>query len=388
MKLQFLIIFLFSTLLYSQNKLSGIVVDISDNSPLEFVGVYNSTNHTMTNADGRFQFSSLTDTIIIYRPGYDKIVTTFNKTNDTIYLNKSVLELNEVTVTNEKTLWQKVKDSIDSNYPLYPYKEKFLLRGVLRYNGEITRIQDLQGKLERRTLLYTQEIEPDKKDFKVELTNMRKVGLVLDENDIYFIFDSFYGLFMNLIPVNATGDAFDLTESTFENGEKINLNFQTKPEIANEKVRGYYIINTKNNAIEQFKIVLEFENNPFSENENSRYRTISIDKEISLSKSSKTKKYYITSAKYDVRVEQTDKNYSFTSYYDVSFILNTSDNEDDFVVKKNVSTSKDLFKINYPYDQSYWNAQNQLLLTEEMLDFIEKVQDPNNEFKVRSNIKN
>ena len=31
---------------------------------------------------------------------------------------------------------------------------------------------------------------------------------------------------------------------------------------------------------------------------------------------------------------------------------------------------------------------NQLLLTEEMLDFIEKVQDPNNEFKVRSNIKN
>ncbi|SEM07877.1 hypothetical protein SAMN04488008_10912 [Maribacter orientalis] len=388
MKLQFFIIFLFSTLLYSQNELSGIVVDNADKSPLEFVGVYNQADHTMTNADGRFQFSSTSDSIIIYRPGYDKITSTFNKTNDTIYLNKSVLELNEVTVTNEKTLWQKVKDSIDSNYPLYPYKEKFLLRGVLRYNGEITRIQDLQGKLERRTLLYTQDIEPDKKDFKVELTNMRKVGLVLDENDIYFIFDSFYGLFMNLIPVNATGDAFDLTESTFENGEKINLNFQTKPEIANEKVRGYYIINTKNNAIEQFKIVLEFENNPFSENEDSRYRTISIDKEISLSKSSKTKKYYITSAKYDVRVEQTDKNNSFTSYYDVSFILTTSDNEDDFVVQKNVSTSKDLFKINYPYDQSYWNAQNQLLLTEEMLDFIEKVQDPNNEFKVRSNIKN
>ncbi|MEH6514736.1 MAG: hypothetical protein V7734_16705, partial [Maribacter arcticus] len=242
MKLQFFIICLFSTLLYSQNELSGIVVDISDNSPLEFVGIYNKSDHTMTNADGRFQFYSTSDSIIIYRPGYDKISTTFQKTNDTIYLNKSVLELNEVTVTNEKTLWQKVKDSIDSNYPLYPYKEKFLLRGVLRYNGEITRIQDLQGKLERRALLYTHEIEPDKKDFKVELTNMRKVGLVLDENDIYFIFASFYDLFMNLIPVNATGDAFDLIESTFENGSKINLSFQTKPEFANEKVTGHYII--------------------------------------------------------------------------------------------------------------------------------------------------
>lgn len=103
-KLQFFIIFLFSTLLYSQNELSGIVVDNADKSPLEFVGVYNQADHTMTNADGRFQFSSTSDSIIIYRPGYDKIASTSNKTNDTIYLNKSVLELNEVTVTNEKTL--------------------------------------------------------------------------------------------------------------------------------------------------------------------------------------------------------------------------------------------------------------------------------------------
>tara|TARA_R110000737_G_scaffold108870_1_gene141747 strand:- start:155 stop:970 length:816 start_codon:yes stop_codon:yes gene_type:complete len=271
----------------------------------------------MTNSDGRFQFSTSSDTIIIYRPGYDKIISTFKKTRDTIFLNKSVLELNEVTVTNEKTLWQKVKDSIDSNYRLYPYKEKFLLRGVLRYNGEITRIQDIQGKLERRTLLYTKDIEPDDKDFT-----------------------------------------------------------------------GHYIINTENNAIERFKLVVEFKNNPFSEDKESRYRTISYDKEISLTKSNKNQKYFIASSKYHAIVEQTNKNNSFTSYYDVSFILTTSENEGDFNVKKNVSASKDLFKINYSYDQRYWNAQNQLLLTEEMLDFIEKVQDPNNEFKVRSNIKN
>ncbi|WP_133688752.1 hypothetical protein [Maribacter spongiicola] len=342
----------------------------------------------MTNSDGRFQFSSSLDSIIVYSVGYDKLTTTSQKAKDTIYLNKSVLELNEVTVTNEKTLWQKVRDSIESNYPIYPYKEKFLLRGVLRYNGEITRIQDIQGKLERRTLLYTKDIDPDKKDFNVELTNMRKVGLVRDENDVYFIFQSFYGLFMDLIPVNATGDDFILSEATFDNGKKVNLNFQSKPSIENENFSGHYTINTENYAMEHFKMQVALEKKPFSENANTKYRTISYNKEILLSISSNTNKYYITSAKYDVRVEQTDKKNSYTSYYDVSFILTTSDNEGDFEVKKNVSTSKDLFKINYPYDQSYWNAQNQLLLTDEMLDFIEKVQDPNSEFKIRSNIKN
>ncbi|WP_405395720.1 hypothetical protein [Maribacter sp. Asnod2-G09] len=388
MKFPLFTILLFSFFSYAQNSTSAIVLDRADNSPLEFVGIYNSKNHTMTNADGRFQFSSSSDSIIVYRVGYDKLITTSQKVKDTIYLNKSVLELNEVTVTNEKTLWQKVGDSVRSNYPIYPYKEKFLLRGVLRYNGEITRIQDLQGKLERRTLLYTKEIDPDKKDFKVELTNMRKVGLVKDEKQVYFIFETFYQLFMNFTPMNATGDAFDLTESTFNNGKKINLSFHTKPEFDNEKVVGYYIINNEDHAIERILMEIDFKNNPYKEDGKTRYRTVSVKKEMSLNKSLNTNKYYISSAKYDVKVELTDEQNSYTSYYDVSFILTTSDNEGDFEVKKNVSTSKDLFKINYPYDQSYWNAQNQLLLTDEMLDFIEKIQDPNSEFKIKSNIKN
>lgn len=388
MKPSFFLFFLLSFIGFSQQTIDAVIVDSADNVPLEFVGVYNSKDHTISNEDGRFQFSSLLDSIIIYRVGYDKLSTTFQKVKDTIFLNKSVLELNEVTVTNKKTLWQKVGDSIRSNYPIYPYKEKFLLRGVLRYNGEITRIQDLQGKLERRTLLYTKEIDPDKKDFKVELTNMRKVGLVKDKNEVYFIFETFYQLFMNFTPMNATGDAFDLTEATFNNGSKTNLSFQTKPEIENEEVNGHYIINNNDHAIERIYMAINNKDNPYKKDGNIRFRTVSVEKEMSLSKSSITNKYYIATAKYDVKVEVTDDKNSYTSFYDVSFILTTSDHEGDFPVKKNVSTSKDLFKIKYPYDQRYWNAQNQLLLTEEMLDFIEKVQDPNNEFKVRSNIKN
>ncbi|WP_291963693.1 carboxypeptidase-like regulatory domain-containing protein, partial [Maribacter sp.] len=120
MKPSFFLFFLLSFIGYTQQTIDAVIVDSANKTPLEFVGIYNSKNHTITNEDGRFQFSSSTDSIIVYRVGYDKLTTTFQKVKDTIYLNKSVLELNEVTVTNEKTLWQKVGDSIRSNYPIYP----------------------------------------------------------------------------------------------------------------------------------------------------------------------------------------------------------------------------------------------------------------------------
>lgn len=39
---------------YAQHELGGLVLDEADKSPLEFVGIYNTLDHTMTNADGRF----------------------------------------------------------------------------------------------------------------------------------------------------------------------------------------------------------------------------------------------------------------------------------------------------------------------------------------------
>ena len=91
MKLSLFTLLLFSFFGYAQYSTSAIVLDSEDNSPLEFVGIYNSKDHTMTNADGRFQFSSSLDSIIVYSVGYDKLTTTSQKIKDTINLNKSVL---------------------------------------------------------------------------------------------------------------------------------------------------------------------------------------------------------------------------------------------------------------------------------------------------------
>jgi len=387
MKFKLLLFFsFFSSICLAQNQKEGILLDSETKEPIEFVNVYNSNDYTVSNAEGRYAFTSSKDSVIFYRIGYDKLETRFGRLKDTTFLDKSVFELNEVVVTNAKTLWNKIKDSIKKNYVIAPYKEKFLLRGLLKYNDTISRIQDLQGKLKRKTLLYSKEMELDKKDFEVELINMRKIGQITDRNDVYFKYPSLFGLLSSFVRLNATGDDFNLTEKSFENGKKIRLDFQGKPTSKSSYTSGYYIVNTSNNAIEEFHLKFSSKDHPYAEKRWLRYRSIYYEVSVIFEKDPIRKKYFIRSAKSQEIVEATDEKKSFQEKYDMSFILSSYDNFTDFPFKKNVNTTKDLFKLKYPYNSSYWNSQNQLLLTEEMQEFIKKMGTENKEFKVRSNM--
>jgi len=361
-------------------------VEQDGNDPMEFVAIYNDKDYTISNANGRYAFTSTSDSLTFYRIGYQKLKTTFGQLQDTIYLIKSPYELDEVVVTNAKTLWDKVRDSLPKNYNLVPYKEKFLLRGILKYNNKITRIQDMQGKLKRKTLLYSKNIALEKKDYEVELTNMRKVGIVRDEHDVYFRFPSFFSVFSEFIRINATGDDFILTENYIENRNKVEVKFASNATIKNTKDTGHYIINASNNAIESFTMRSESDF-PYTISGKSHYRTVLQEKTVLFTKGLKSEKYFISFAKSKVRVEQTDTDRTYTSYYDIELILMTSEPFGDFNVKSNVNEQKDIFKIDFPYDQSYWNSENQLLLTDEMQNFIKKVGDENTEFKIKSNLK-
>ena len=388
MKPFFILVFSFIfSFAIAQNEHKGIVVDSHSKEPIEFVGIYNNKDYTMSNADGRYIFSSSLDSIIFYRIGYHKIKKTFEQLKDTIYLEKSPYELNEVTVTNAKTLWQKVGDSMKTNYVFTPYKEKFFLRGILKKNDTIVRIQDIQGKLQRKTLLYTKEIELTPKDYTVEFSNMRKVGIVNDENDVYFEFPTLYGLFSSFIKLNATGEGFTLTEKTYADHKKIRYEFVSDTNQKTVKIAGYYIINTLNNAIEEVHIVSKLENTPYIEKRKIKYRTNYYELTVLFEKNTFKNRYYMKSAKSKAIVEVTNKKDSFNETYDINFILNTTDNFGDFNVKKNISTTRDIFKLKHPYKAAFWNSQNQLLLTTEMQDFIKRMGKSNKEFKVRSNIK-
>jgi hypothetical protein len=120
------LLFIFSVFgCYGQQSYSGIVVAADDMEPLEFVSVFNSKDHTITNADGRFQFSSQLDSVFFYSPGYEKLKTTYSALKDTMYLQKNTVNLDEVVVTNAKTILQRIKDTFTNNYVLTPHTETF-----------------------------------------------------------------------------------------------------------------------------------------------------------------------------------------------------------------------------------------------------------------------
>ena len=201
----------------AQNQKLGVILDADNRKPIEFVDIYNKSDHTSTNSDGAFFFISELDSVIAYKVGYEEVRTTFRQLPDTLYLKPSAFKLQEVVLTNTKTLWDKVRDSIPKHYMFTPFKERFFLRCLLRKNGKIMRIQDIEGKLQRKTLIYRSGMEVSKKDFSFEISNMRKIGVERDENKVYFTFYSLSELMFETIRLNATGDGFTLTEKEYEN---------------------------------------------------------------------------------------------------------------------------------------------------------------------------
>lgn len=386
---KYLIILLFSTsFCFSQNHLEGIILDSEDKQPIEFVSIYNAKDNTMSNGDGKFLFSTKLDSVYFYILGYEKLSATISQLKDTIYLTKSLFELDEVVVTNAKTIYQKIKDSVPSNYLLTPHSEKFVLRAILKRNDTIIRIQDMQGKLRRKTSIYGGGLDLEKKDFQVELTNMRKVGIVRDKEDIYFNFPSFHRIFSEFVRINAMGTDFEVIEKPFKKGDNIRVEFNSP---ASEPIRnewGHYSINSENNAI--LLVNLNFKPNypEFKITDKLQSRLASYKLQVFFKKDNETGKYYLSSARRDEVFEVVGSvEKPFRTKYESNFILSTSVSLGDFKVRSNVNEHKDIFKIKHSYDEAYWNSQNQLLLTDEMKTFIEKMGKKNTEFKVKSNIK-
>ena len=365
----------------AQNQKLGVILDADNRKPIEFVDIYNKSDHTSTNSDGAFFFISELDSVIAYKVGYEEVRTTFRQLPDTLYLKPSAFKLQEVVLTNTKTLWDKVRDSIPKHYMFTPFKERFFLRCLLRKNGKIVRIQDIEGKLQRKTLIYRSGMEVSKKDFSFEISNMRKIGVERDENKVYFTFYSLSELMFETIRLNATGDGFTLTEKEYENESRAKIFFQSDTTFIGLNTRGHYIINNDSKAIETFTMQSELDRDNYSKNGPVRSRTIGVNQTVNFTRSAKWDKFFITSAKilYDIEITHTKK--SFKDIYTCEYILQTFDNNENFTFKSNISGEKDIFKLKHAYNPEFWENQNQLLLTSEMQEFISSFDSKKNPFR-------
>lgn len=355
---------------FSQDKINRIVWDADNNSPIEFVNVYNSKQSTITNEQGRFSIIPKSDSIYFYRPGYDKLATTFKRIKDTVYIEKSLFKLDEVVVTNAKTIYQKIKDSVKQNYLLKPHTETFFLRITLRKNKSLIRLQDFYGKVNRKTSIYTGSLKLEKEDFQIQLEQMRKAGIGKESNGIYFTFPSFHQIYKESVRINAMGPNFTVTEKPFTDSNLIKVEFELEPNKEKTLSSGHYIINGADNAILSFNVFTKPFYKTVPEVNKHSSRPISREDVINFSKDVTNGFYFIKSAKRKLVYHIKSEKQTTSDTYELKITLNTLESFGSEKIKSNINEHKDVFKLNKNYNQSFWEQQNQLLFTEEMSKFI------------------
>ena len=382
----FIILFVIGNVCLAQNQKLGVVLDSATKRPVEFVDVFNDYNNTFTNTEGAYFMLTHGDSLTFQKIGYTKKVIPFSELNNTLLLKPSPMELEEIVLISPKSLWSKVRDSLEFNYKLTPFKERFFLRCVLRKNGAIVRIQDIAGKLSRKTMLYKKGMDPDKSDFEFEIAHMRKVGIEKDERDVYFTSFSLSDILFETLRLNATGPGFELTEQLFENEQRARIVFQSDTTVTGLDTKGHYIINTDTNAIESFEVKTTIDRDNYFKNGPIRSRTIARDQKAFFVKSTGEGHYFQDISNMLFTVEITHVKKDFKDVYTSEYILKTFDHDGTFDFSKNVNSKKDIFKLKHPYNEQFWSGQNYLLLTKEMETFIEKTAKGNTKFKIRSNL--
>ena len=378
-KITLLIIILVINSSFSQNKLIGIVLNYETKKPIEYVDIYNNNNFTSTNSEGKFSFTSKNDSIKIRLIGYESIFTTFNKINsDTIFLKSRFEELDEIVLNNTNPIIEVYK-SVAKNYPLEPYTETFFLRCTVRKNGEILKIQDLNGLVSRKTLFETNEKKMPKKNYTANIKNVRKAGI---EEDIYYEMFNLKKIFEEIAGIGLNIKEYNFNENISKEKEFVKYSFF--PKSISDLTEGYYLINKNDKAITEFQLKHIDTISPFIENRAFKYRTTYYKRTTLFRKNTIWNKYFIHKSKINVETELFEKD-GTKIIYNVTYSFIVLDQNKKEITKKN-SIKKDIFKFKKPFSSKFWKEQEYLLLTKEMNDFLKTIKGSNNEFKTITNI--
>ncbi|MDT0641961.1 carboxypeptidase-like regulatory domain-containing protein [Zunongwangia sp. F363] len=386
MKLFVLLLISFPLAVVSQTKVSGVVLDKDNHKPLEFVDVFNGEKGTSSNADGRFEFN-INDSLVSFNLlGYEKKtlpIKNFNK--DTVYLKSKFMELDEVMISDIDEPIKGVFKKILVNYPLEPFAETFFMRCVLKKDNEIVKLQDLNGLLERQTLFSTSKSPMPKKNYVVEIKNMRKAGIE-EKGDVYFEMFSFNEFFEAMISLYMSPELYNYELTFSQDREFIKYNFTPKEDSKLKSV-GYYLVDQEDNAFHEYYMLNQENDKAFSKRGDIKYRTYYYELDVKFRKDAKDNKHYLNIAKLTAKVEVINKD-GVSAYYTAEYYW-IAGNQGDYKVRDNTSLNRDIFKISKEYDPMFWENQNQLLLTKDMKEFLKNLDsDKKNEYKTISNLSN
>jgi hypothetical protein len=382
-KLSILTLFI-PILLFPQSQINGVILDKDTHEPLEFVDVSDDNHNTSSNEDGYFRFSTNDSSINFNLLGYEIKNITLETEIDTIYLKNKFIELEQVFIGNSDELVTSMFKKILDNYPLEPYSESFFMRSFLKKDGKIIKLQDLNGYIGRKTLFSTSKSPMPRKNYTVNISNMRKAGFK-DDKKVYFEMFSFEEFFQAITSLYISPDLFNFEVESPKESEFLLYNFTPK-ERSNVLSRGHFLVNSKDNSFREYYMINEDNSNNFKEKRNIKYRTYFYELNVKFKKSDKDSKYYLSLAKLNAKVEVQDKTEG-KNYYQVEYLW-LAGNPGDFEVDANTSLKKDIFKIDKKYDPIFWQNQSQLPLTLEMEAFLNNLRtDADNQYEVISNFK-
>ena len=381
-----LFFYLSCALIYSQTELEGIVLDADEKVPLEFVHVFNRNHSTISNTDGRFLLKTSLDTILFFRNGYERREIPTSALKDTIFLEKKVVALDEVVVTNAKTILQKIKDSINSNYLLTPHTETFFIRALLRKNDTLVRLQDMTGTLLRKTSIYGNGLEMEKKDYQVQLAEMRQLGIVRDAYGVNVVLPSLYNIFGEFMRLNAMGPEFDVIEKPYENSEEIRVEFNSLPTEDGSSATGHYIINEEDNAILSFELFLKGAQKTSKTDLEKYTHVLKASSSMYFKEDLERGLYFMHRAKRTFSLEVKTEKHPAPDVYEIEITLYTPDSFGNEKVKSNVNEHKDIFMLKHPYNEAYWQEQSWLPVTEEIKAFIQTIGEGTSGLKTKGNM--
>jgi hypothetical protein len=381
----YLLIFLTSSnLIFGQETSFNILWDKEEGKPISYATIKGLENYSISNEFGVFEFEQTTNKISIQSVVYETLEIDFNflKANDTIFMKPLTFELDEVIISKDGLYTQMLK-TVLTDYALEPHKEKFFLRAVIRKNNELYKIVDFSGILEKQALFDTRSKPMPKKNYKIQIENIRKVGI--ENREIDFALFSFQEFLTNIIRIAFNREEFDISYETTSDKSSSRI---TLDPIDSEKslYRGYYILN-EDNIFKEADVTYSNENAKFENVKNAKFRTILSNWKSSFERNQMTNKIQLNKAtlkgKTEVYEEQVKDIFDWSYVYYSIPVVNTEK------IKNNINLNKDMFDLKGDYNSEYWKNQEVLSLTDEMQEFINKVNSTgkNSDFKTKTNMK-
>jgi len=379
------IIFFITVLAYAQNPTNHILWDKVNNEPIQYATIKTNEDYSISNENGNFEVNESQGKIFIQNIAYKKLEIDYEflKQKDTIFMLPNIYELDEVTLLNIEDKYNKMLKTILTDYALEPHQEKFYLRAVVRKNGDLYKIIDFSGFIEKKALFSTRSKPMPKKNYTLQLENIRKVGK--ENRTVDFEMLSFEYFFNHIVSMYLSPKIYDLSYEVTDDNDLSKIILTPKDPIQTFS-RGQYILND-DNTFNEVEIEFNNQNASFQNVGNVKFRTVYLYTKTNFERNPLNEKIQLNKAIHKAKTEVYDEKDN-KDIFEVNYIFyaNPVINKD---LKNNVNLKKDIFELNGRYDEDYWKNNDKLPLTTEMQEFINEVNSSgkNSDFKTKTNIK-